>query len=97
MQPVTCVALVPDPYGNGEVVVRAYECLRLVGITPAGYATVDEPLIVLKPRDRKRAWPRCSPPDLISVKSNPSQRALSLQLIRLSRRSNNRIPEVRAT
>ena len=55
MQPVTRVALVPDPYGNGEVVVRAYECLRLVGITPAGYATVDEPLIVLKPRDRKRA------------------------------------------
>ncbi len=55
MSPLACVALIPDPYGIGEVVVRAYECLRLVGISPAGYSTSDEPLIMLRPRDRKRA------------------------------------------
>jgi hypothetical protein len=55
VRPVTCIALVPEPYGIGEVVVRAYECMRLVGISPAGYLTVDEPLIMFKPRDRKRA------------------------------------------
>jgi hypothetical protein len=55
MRPVTCIALVPDPYGIGEVVVRAYECLHLAGIAPIGYATVDEPLIVLKPSNPKRA------------------------------------------
>ena len=47
MRPVTCIALVPDPYGIGEVVVRAYECLHLAGIAPIGYATVDEPLIIV--------------------------------------------------
>jgi len=49
----------------------------------------DEPLIVLNPSDRKRVWPRCSAPDLISVKSSSSQGAPPSRLLRLSRRSNN--------
>jgi hypothetical protein len=55
MRPVTCIALVPEPFGIGEVTVRAYECLRVAGISPIGYMTVDEPLLTLKPSDRKRA------------------------------------------
>jgi hypothetical protein len=56
MPPLTRIALVPHPYGIGEVVVRVFECLRLAGITPTGYATVDEPVITLRSRDRKRAF-----------------------------------------
>jgi hypothetical protein len=55
MRPLTCIALVPEPFGIGEVIVRAYECLLLAGISPVGYTTVDEPLLTLKPRDRRRA------------------------------------------
>ena len=55
MKHASSIALVPDSYGIGEVVLRAYECLRLVGITPIGYATIDEPLIMLKSSNRKRA------------------------------------------
>jgi hypothetical protein len=54
MQPASRIALVADPYGIGEVIVRAYECLRLSGIAPIGYVTVDEPIISLRNRDRKR-------------------------------------------
>jgi hypothetical protein len=55
MRPFTCIAFVPEPFGIGEVIVRAYECLFLAGISPVGYTTVDEPLLTLKPHDRKRA------------------------------------------
>jgi hypothetical protein len=55
VRPVTCIALIPYPYGIGEGVVRAYGCMRHVGISPAGYVPVDEPLTMFKPGDRKRA------------------------------------------
>ena len=52
--PPTRVALVPH-HGKGEVVVRAYECLRLAGIAPVGYTFNAHSFILLSPNTRQKA------------------------------------------
>ena len=54
MQPNARIALFPHSCGRGEVVLRAYECLREAGISPVGYAFNDEPRITLTSKTRKR-------------------------------------------
>ena len=56
MPPVIRIALVPHDYGLGEVVLRAYECLRIAGIVPVGYATGKQPWIALKANNREKAY-----------------------------------------
>jgi len=53
MQPVR-IALVPF-HGKGEVVLRAYDCLREARIRPLGYSFNAHAFILLKPKTRERA------------------------------------------
>jgi hypothetical protein len=54
VKPVAHIALVPHSCGRGEVVLRAYECLREAGINPVGYTFSGEPRITLTLKTRKR-------------------------------------------
>ena len=47
------VALVSDSLGKDEIILRAYGCLRDVGIKPAGCELL-QPLILLAPKTRAK-------------------------------------------
>ena len=54
MKPIARITLFPHSCGRGEVVLRAYECLREAGINPVGYTFVGEPRITLTLKTRKK-------------------------------------------
>ena len=53
MLPVVRIALVPH-HGKGEAVLRAYECLRVAGISPVGYRFNKDTTILLTQKTCKR-------------------------------------------
>ena len=48
-------ALIPSQYDLGEVVLRAYECLREAGIKPVGFVCDDDPRMTLAPETHARS------------------------------------------
>jgi hypothetical protein len=54
MKPIARITLFPHSCGRGEVVLRAYECLREAGINPVGYTFIGQPRITLSLRTRKK-------------------------------------------
>jgi hypothetical protein len=55
MLPVVRFAVVSGPVTTGEVVLRAGECLRDVGIKPIAFVFSDHPQMTFSPRTHKRA------------------------------------------
>jgi hypothetical protein len=55
MLPVVRFARVPGAFALGEVVLRAYDCLREAGIKPFAFVCSDDPRMVLAPKTRQRA------------------------------------------
>jgi hypothetical protein len=55
MLPIIRFALVPGAVAVGDVVLRAYECLREAGIKPFAFVCSDDPQMTLAPETHQRA------------------------------------------
>ena len=55
MLPIIQFALIPGAVAVGDIVLRAYECLREAGIKPFAFVCSDDPRMTLAPETHQRA------------------------------------------
>jgi hypothetical protein len=54
VQLIACITLIPGKLGKGEVLLRAYECLRLARVDPIASRSEDPLRLLLRPKARNR-------------------------------------------